>query len=128
MILVALACGTDEPYFVSVLLPGDTYDTAGPYRVEAEVIAPNGVLRLVLRLRSESALDVVTWSDLPFAPIDADATGGRYFVELPGRPAGTVFRFYLQVVDGKRSGGGRLAVYPPGAPETLAGFRVKLAE
>jgi hypothetical protein len=121
-LLFAGACAVDDPYFVSVLLPGDTFDSVGPYRVEAEVLAPNGVHRIIMRLSARE--DSAVFSDLRLAAVDATATGGTYALELPGRPAGTVFRYYLQVVDGKRSGGGRIAVYPPDAPSSLAHFAV----
>ena len=123
LVLVGAAgCASDMPSFVSVLLPGDTFDTVGPYRVEAEVLAPNGVLRVTLRLFPGD--DPEVYSDLPFTAIEEDKTGGEFYVELPGRPVGTVFRFYLQVVDGKRGGGGKIAVFPSGAPDDLATFSV----
>jgi hypothetical protein len=122
IVLSASACAVDDPYFVSVLLPGDTFDTVGPYRVEAEVLAPNGVHRIIMRLSAGE--DSTAYSDLMLAAVDETETGGSYYIELPGRPPGTVFRYYLQVVDGKRSGGGRLAVFPAEAPDTLASFAV----
>jgi len=116
------ACGSDKPAFISVLLPGDTYDTVGPYRIEAEVLAPNGVDRLLLRLLSGSGDSA--YSDLPFSAIDAERTGGRFYVELPGRPAGTLFEFYLLLVDGQRTGGSKIVKYPADAPDTVASFSV----
>ncbi|MBI5508356.1 MAG: hypothetical protein HY903_06355 [Deltaproteobacteria bacterium] len=120
--LVSAGCGRDEPSFVSVLLPTDTYDTAGPYRVEAQVFAANGVFRMLMRL--QQATDSEVFGDLRFQVVEEEGDGGRYLLELPGRPAGTWFRYYLQVVDGKSKGGGRIATYPDGAPATLAEFCV----
>ena len=48
--LFAVGCGEQDPYFESVLAPSDTYDTLGPYLIQAFVNAPAGVSRVTLRV------------------------------------------------------------------------------
>jgi len=122
LVLLGNGCGRDEPTFVSVLAPEDTYDTVGPYRIEVRVKAPNGVFRLLLRLQQEEGS--MAFADLPFEVIDERFDSGEYFVELPGRPPGTVFAYYLLLVDGKTEGGGALVTEPAGAPEDLLSFEI----
>ena len=122
LVLAGNACGRDEPTFVSVLAPENTYDVVGPYRVEVRVKAPNGVFRLLLRLQQEEGS--MAFADLPFETIEDRFDGGEFFVELPGRPSGTVFAYYLLLVDGKNEGGGALVTEPAGAPEDLLRFEI----
>ncbi len=118
----AAGCGDDVPVFLSVLTPEDTTDTLGPYRVEARVAAPNGVYRLLVRLRQ--AQDSAVFADLPMAPIVERPDGGTYVAELPGRPAGTLFEYYLLLIDGEGQGGGKLVTSPAGAPDVLWSFAI----
>jgi hypothetical protein len=122
LVLFSAACGRDEPAFLSVLTPNDTFDTVGPYRVEVRVAAPNGVFRLLLRLQQEA--DSAVFSDMPFSPIEERFDGGEFFLELPGRPAGTRFAYYLLLVDGKKKGGGALVREPEAAPAELHEFEI----
>ncbi len=121
--LVALsACGRDEPAFLSVLAPDDTFDTVGPYRVEARVAAPNGVHRFTLRL--SQGPESVLFAETPMIVVNERHDGGEYYAEFPGRPAGTSFRYYLVLVDGEAGGGGALVSYPDAAPEDLLEFEI----
>lgn len=121
-ICVVVGCGRDEPRFISTLLPTDTTDTLGPYRIETEVYAPNGVYRLLARVEGDATGG--GFGALPFVAIDETQEGGSFYVELPGRPVGTLTRYYLYLADGKRTGGGASVVLPDGAPETLAAFAI----
>jgi hypothetical protein len=122
VVVAVTACGNDDPAFISVLPPTDTSDTLGPYRIEAHVVAPNGVYRLLVRLRQEPLSDV--FADLRFRPLEELHDGGVYVAELAGRPAGTVFEYYLLLIDGEGKGGGALVTYPPAAPEELLTFTI----
>jgi hypothetical protein len=116
--LGAGACGDDKPFFQSVLVPPDSYDTVGPYRIEAYVVAVKGVRGVTVRLPSDS--DPSSYSEV-LATFKADSGEAElWLADLPGRPAGTVFSFYLEAVDK----GGSLVKYPSGAPDELATFRI----
>jgi hypothetical protein len=122
LVALTVGCGDDRPAFISVLTPSDTTDTVGPYRVEAQVVAPNGVYRLLLRLRQAPTSGV--FADIRLQAIDEQHDGGTYFAELPGRPAGTLFEYYLLLIDGAGKGGGELVNYPAGAPGELLSFSI----
>ena len=64
--LFAGACGEQEPFFESVLSPSDTYDSVGPYRLEAIVNAPRQVERLTLQ-RNELLREIQELHDDPQA-------------------------------------------------------------
>lgn len=114
----AVGCGRQEPFFVSVILPEDTTDTVGPYRIEAYVEAPNGVGRFLLRLANAPSSDI--FSEIQFTPSDVDDEAAVWFVELPGRPAGTEFYYYLLLTDTH----GALIRLPDTAPVALNVFRI----
>ncbi len=113
----AAGCGRQEPYFISVILPKDTTDTVGPYRVEAYVGAPNGVGRFLLRLANGPESEIFT--EMQFTAV-LDDESAVWFVELPGRPVGTEFRYYLLLTDAQ----GALIRQPEKAPMALHLFRI----
>jgi len=115
--LVCLGCG-EEPRFVSVLLPTDTYDTAGPYLIEAWVVAPAGSKEFTVHLLATP--EATSTRDLVGTLVETRDGSERWQLSLPGRPAGTAFYFFLALVE--RSG--HKVVYPAGAPAKLASFRV----
>lgn len=123
--LAAVACVQQEPFFASVLLPQDTTDQVGPYRIQAYVVAPAGVKRLVVRFFSEpydpSNPETRDSGELRFAPLDPEEEEGPWLVELDGRPAGTQLWYQLVLVEATT---GALARDPIDAPETEHSFRV----
>jgi len=113
-----VGCADMSPYFTSVLAPVDTYDTVGPYVVDAMVAAPAGVGLLRLRVTDETGLQ--RFGDIDFTQDSGDAFSGRWIAELPGIPAGSGYSYYLWLedVDGVR------AYYPEDAPDSLLMFMV----
>ena len=111
VLVLAGACGSDQPRFESVALPGDTYETAGPYLIEAYVRAPAGSKELVARLFA--APEAPTYRELAGGRLRKEEDVELWSVELPGRPAGTVFYYYLSFVDRH----GKKIVYPPEATQ-----------
>lgn len=97
-VCLALAgCAADAPYFQSVLAPESTADTLGPYRVEARVVADRGVFRLLAVLAADA--EGTTTVDVPLELVEGDERYGLWVVDLPGRPAGSVYRFQLELID-----------------------------
>lgn len=113
------ACGSERPYFQSVSAPTDTYDTVGPYRVEAWIVAPRGVGIMELRFEDEANRSS---ADFPMqeAEVSDEASAELWVAELTGRPVGTVLRFYLVLVDQV----GQKVVYPAGAPADVLNLKV----
>jgi hypothetical protein len=117
IVLGLMGCG-DRPWFESVLLPRDTADTLGPYIAEAWVVADEGVFRFVAEVATQR--DVPQSLDLPLERVDGDAEHGLWRLELPGRPAGSLFVYTLKVVDDEgnierhpESGAHELSILPP---------------
>jgi hypothetical protein len=106
------ACAVEPVRLVSLSLPEDTADTAGPYLVQAE-----------LRGDLDGRELIVCWSvdNASFTTARAHARAGRddlRFAELPGQPAGTTVSFLLVLVDE----GGPCPAFD--ASVTLRSFRV----
>ncbi len=117
-LLCLAACGEDRPYFQSVNAPGDTTDTAGPYLVEAHVVAERGVREVLLRLSPAVGLEHTT--ELQAAREEAQGDVELWRAWLPGRPVGTRFLFHLVAIDR----GGQKATYPDDWPESALTFAV----
>ena len=118
LLVLACACGRQEPMFLSVLLPADTHDTVGPYRIEAYVDVPNGVGRFLLRV--QRAPNSELFSERMLKPVDPDHEEDAWFVELPGRPPGHEYAMFLMLADL----GGALVRDPEDAPTELHRFQV----
>lgn len=119
--MVLAGCGNLDAYFESVLEVDDTFDSYGPYRIEAYVNAPRGVERLTLKVADADAPpDSIVFGDLGFTFEAGDEYRGRWVTELLGRPAGSGYTYYLLL----RDQGDFLIRYPPGAPLVRLGFWV----
>lgn len=78
-----------------MLAPSDTWDTVGPYVVEAYVVAPRGLERVEARLRASGTV---------LAGVQVDAAEGErapslWRLELPGQSAGYRYEYELVAVD-----------------------------
>lgn len=112
------ACGEDRPYFQSVTTPADTTDTAGPYPIEAHVVAERGVREVLLRLSPAAGLEHTT--ELQAQRQEARGEVELWRAALPGRPVGTRFLFHLVAIDR----GGQKATYPDDWPDSALTFAV----
>lgn len=120
--LVLVGCAPD-PYFESVLELSDTFDTVGPYRIEAYVAAPQNVSTLSLMVFADSGAEEPAEPEDPapwFELAQGDRHRGRWVYDLPGRPAGSVYSYYLVLEDTA----GLQALYPKGAPTNRLGFEI----
>jgi hypothetical protein len=125
LVAASAACVQQEPFFASVLLPQDTYDETGPYRIQVYVVAPAGVQRIEVRMRDQpvdpSDEDGLTFAKKRFEPLDADDEEGPWVVEIDGRPAGTRFWYQLVLVEETT---GSLVRDPFDAPDSLHFFEI----
>lgn len=96
-VLATFSCAASDPWFESVLELDDTFDSVGPYLVEAHVVAPRGVESLVLRVSEEPGAD--TFSAVSLRQIEGDEAGGLYRAALRGRPGGAVIEYDLVLTD-----------------------------
>jgi hypothetical protein len=119
------ACIQQKPFFASVLLPQDTTDEVGPYRIQAYVVAPAGVGRLVVRLRDEPydppGADRQSFAEKRLEPLDPEDEEGPWVVDIDGRPAGTQLWYHLVLVEETT---GSLVRDPIDAPENQHFFQV----
>jgi hypothetical protein len=109
--------GNVDPIFESVLEPEDTYDAVGPYRIEAFITARDPLNWVVLRVAQDNA---TRFGELLATLERGDVKEGLWVAELPGRPAGSRFDFYLAAEDRT----GKSAFYPANAPIDLIGFAI----
>ena len=112
------ACGTMEPAFESVLHPDDTYDTAGPYRIEAYVAAADNIDRVSVALAEKPGGDL--FGEMSMHLADGTLARGRWVVDLPGRPVGSIYQFYLVA----RDISGYEVLYPQKAPGVRLEFEI----
>ncbi len=109
------ACSVEPPAFVSVLFPEETHDTVGPYRVEAWLETTRGIRYVLLRIGDEDP-----FSELLFSRERQDDQTELWGLDLPGRPPGWTYRFFLIAVET----GGKKATFPEGAPEEVLTLRI----
>ena len=95
------ACGDQDPEFEALYLPEDTTDTSGPYLFEVYINAPRGVDRIILRVAMSEGSRIFSYIYFDSESLSDDSDEGteRWVVELPGRPAGTVFEYFIAAYD-----------------------------
>lgn len=113
-----LACGSEEPWFESVLEPSDTYDPGGPYQLDVYVRAPRGVAGVVAQVAEAAGSS--SFSEIALTQLEGDATSGRYGLELRGRPAPSTYELYYVLIDGA----GVAVTYPAEAPAERLRFNI----
>ncbi|MDP6538279.1 MAG: hypothetical protein QF410_01925 [Planctomycetota bacterium] len=96
----------------------DTADEAGPYAVEATVVAtdhpPLASVELVWRVNGGA------WNQTPMSTIATDVFRG----EIPGQSSVAFVEYHVAALDGS----GNPVTYPPAAPEAVLHFYVGLFE
>ena len=116
--LFSMACGAQDPRFLSVLELSDTTDSVGPYRLEAYVDVPRGVDVFNVRVAESAA--ALQFGTIAMKRLETTPSNGAWYAELAGRPAGTEYKYYLEL----RDASGTTITSPARAPAVLHQFMI----
>ncbi|RMF02673.1 MAG: hypothetical protein D6772_03220, partial [Bacteroidetes bacterium] len=111
---VAKVVGVANPLYLAHARLRDTYNTAQPYQVRAQVHYRHGVSEVNLYYRTDS---MAPYQRIPMTPIGAH----NWHADIPPQTVGTEVQYYLEA----RALDGKVRRRPLPAPEGYYRFRVK---